>query len=397
MKQPGYVWKFIFCIGLFGGSLITPVEAQENDTIKEKKWSLQGYVKDMVSVIHLQGLNTTMVDNLVHNRLNFKWFPTSSLNAYVEIRSRIFFGDLVKTLPNYSALIDVNDDYLDLSTTVVDKNSWVVHTMIDRAYLEWYQDSWEVRLGRQRINWGKNLVWNPNDFFNAYSYFDFDYEERPGSDAFRVKKYTGFASSVELASTVHEDFDQMVMAGLWQINRWNYDIQLLGGKAREDIALGLGWAGNLKDAGFKGEISYFHPYTSSDLSPALLASLSADYSFENSLYLHGSILLNTDGSNHPQDFLFFSFNRGRLTARDLSPYRYSVFLQSTYPFHPLVNGGIACMYFPGDHATFWNPTVSVSLFSNWEIDVIGQFFFATENEAYKALVKSFYARLRWSF
>ena len=34
--------------------------------------------------------------------------------------------------------------------------------------------------GRQRINWGQTFVWNVNDVFNAYSYFDFDYKERPG-------------------------------------------------------------------------------------------------------------------------------------------------------------------------------------------------------------------------
>ena len=37
-----------------------------------------------------------------------------------------------------------------------------------------------------------NLVWNPNDLFNAFSFVDFDYEERPGSDALRIQKYTGY-------------------------------------------------------------------------------------------------------------------------------------------------------------------------------------------------------------
>ncbi|MDF9797879.1 hypothetical protein OKW21_003142 [Catalinimonas alkaloidigena] len=397
MKYRTSVRQLMLLVCLFSGGGIAPLIAQEESMKEQKKWSLHGYVKDMVSIMQIDGLENTMVDNLVHNRLNFKWFPAPSLNAYLEIRNRMFFGDLVNTLPNYSELIDINNDYLDLSAIVVDREKWVIHTMIDRAYLEWYKNEWEVRVGRQRINWGKNLVWNPNDLFNAYSFFDFDYEERPGSDALRIKRYTGFASSVEIATTFHEDFDQMVIAGLWQLNRWNYDIQLLGGKSREDIALGLGWAGNLKDAGFKGEVSYFHPYTTSHLSPALLASLSADYSFESSLYFHLSALLNTDGNMHPDDFLFFSFTRGKLTARDLSPYRYSLFMQSTYSFHPLLSGGLASIYFPGDHATYWNPMVSLSLSSNWEVDMIGQLFFTTENKQYHALAKSLFIRLRWSF
>lgn len=33
------------------------------------------------------------------------------------------------------------------------------------------------------------MAWNPNDWFNTYNYFDFDYEERPGTDAIRVRVY----------------------------------------------------------------------------------------------------------------------------------------------------------------------------------------------------------------
>ena len=85
-------------------------------------------------------------------------------------------------------------------------DSVVFNTTIDRVFLEYNKNDWEVRVGRQRINWGINLAWNPNDVFNAYSFFDFDYEERPGSDAIRIRKYTGIASSVELAANITDDF-----------------------------------------------------------------------------------------------------------------------------------------------------------------------------------------------
>jgi hypothetical protein len=72
----------------------------------------------------------------------------------------------------------------------------VVFAFDDRsAYLDYTAGKWQFRVGRQRINWGVNLVWNPNDVFNSFSYFDFDYEERPGSDAVRVQYYTGTTSS----------------------------------------------------------------------------------------------------------------------------------------------------------------------------------------------------------
>ncbi|MEO0334636.1 MAG: hypothetical protein AAF223_23680, partial [Bacteroidota bacterium] len=322
---------------------------------------------------------------------------SSSLSAYVEVRNRIFTGDLVKTIPGYSTLIDVNDDYFDLSATVLDRKAWVIHSMIDRAYVEWYYKQWEVRAGRQRINWGKNLVWNPNDWFNAYSFFDFDYEERPGSDAVRIRRYTGFASSVEVAVSVHEDFDQMVMAGFWQVNRWNYDIQFLAGKVREDVAIGFGWAGNLLDASFKGELSYFTPYTSSTQNSAFSAALSADYSFESSLYLHGSVLFNSDGLDNPPITGLLTASSERLTARSLLPYRYSLFEQTSYQIHPLLTGGAAFMFFPSDRALFINPTLTWSVFPNWDVDVVGQVFLDKFEEEYQAVAKLLFFRAKWSF
>jgi len=69
---------------------------------------------------------------------------------------------------------------------------------------------------------------------------------------------TVFFFSVELAVNLGDDTEDFVAAGLWKINKWNYDLQFLGSYVREDIALGMGWAGNIKTSGFKGELTYFY-------------------------------------------------------------------------------------------------------------------------------------------
>lgn len=361
---------------------------------KEKKWWIRGYVKDLVSV----SINdSTTFDNLIHNRLNFRWFPNDRLNVKLELRNRLFWGETVKHLPNYGDLVDVNNDYFDLSA-MAGEGSVLGHTMIDRAYLEWYKGDWEVRLGRQRINWGINVVWNPNDLFNAYSFFDFDYEERPGSDAVRIKKYTGVASSLELASNVADEFDEVVIAGKWGWNKWNYDFQLLAGKARKDLTVGIGWAGNLKDAGFKGEITYFTPYAGDD-DEALLASIGIDRSFESSFYINGSLLVNSAAPVTPNFQKNINlFNTDRLTAKDLSPFRYATFLQISYRLHPLINGGIATIYYPSKRdALFINPSVTFSVKQNLDLDMISQIYFDKFNEKYKAQARLIFLRAKWSF
>ncbi len=399
LMKPGakrcYIGKIVpnfLCCFLILTVLSKPyfIQAQE----EERKWTLNGYVKDLVTLNFVS--DSTLVDNLIHNRINFRWFPNDHFTFRVELRNRIFHGDLVKAIPTYSDFIDVNDDYFDLSAIIVDEKSLVIHTMIDRAYLEYTKEDWEIKVGRQRVNWGKNLVWNPNDLFNTYSFFDFDYEERPGSDAVRIKKYTGFASSFEFASNISDDFDQVVMAGMWSVNKGGYDIQFIGGKAQEDITFGAGWAGNIKTAGFKGELTYFVPYKTNANNAALVGSISGDYSFKNSLYLHASVLFNSEGASRPISPLIL-FTAGKLTARNLSFYRYTTFFQASYALHPLVNTGLASIYYPSDKTLFLNPSVTVSIVTNLDLDLVGQIIYDDNSKNYKASAKLMFVRLKWSF
>ncbi len=205
--------RVIFFMVWFLGLPVLKGVSQPGVEKNPRKWSMNGYLKYMQTVNVADGTDSLLVDNLLHNRLNFQWFPSEALTFRVDLRSRIFYGDLVDLIPQYGKFIDVNNDYFDLSWMPVNRDNLVLHTMIDRAYLRWTHEKLEVTLGRQRINWGINLAWNPNDIFNAYSFFDFDYEERPGSDAVRVAYYTGFASSVQFAIKAADDLDELVAAG----------------------------------------------------------------------------------------------------------------------------------------------------------------------------------------
>ncbi len=373
---------------------------------KPKNWSLNGYIKNLESGLFfneafpdintLQLVDTFLQDNLLHNRLNFTWYPSKKLTLRADLRTRLFWGDLVRATPNYAQQIDeASNDVIDLSVIALDENSFVMHSVLDRLYLEWISGKWEVRLGRQRVNWGISSVWNPNDVFNAFSFTDFDYEERPGSDALRIKYYTGFASSIEIAAKAFENIDEAVIAGLWKFNRWNYDFQLLAGYVQGDFALGGGWAGNLKNAGFKGEFTYFLPTEEDDSrDPALAATLGLDYSFSNSLYVNTGLLYNSEGADKGSAGGLFNFE---LSARNLYPYRYAIFLQGAYPFTPLLNGGLAVIYSPvSAQALFLNPSLTYSVAQNWDLDLIGQIVLSKE-EKYKSPIQAAFLRLKYSF
>ena len=365
-----------------------------------KRWAVRGYVKEMTTFLPSPNLDTLLTDHLIHHRLNVRWYPTDQLTLVGELRTRIFYGDLYRGVPNYlDNVADVYNDFLDLSVKVIDKRGLGMHSYLDRLYGEYVKDNLEVRLGRQRINWGQNLAWNPNDLFNAYSFFDFDYEERPGSDALRVKYYTGIASSVEVAANVSDTLANFVAAGLWKINMKGYDIQFIGGYARQDLTAGLGWAGNLGPVGFKGEGTYFHPTeASADSTGVVVASASADYSFNSGVFLSGAMFYNSGGNPNPSFFQLSNVTSGRLTAKNLLPYTWASFLTAAYPINPLLNVSLSAMYFPGDQGLFLNPSFTVSVVQNLDLDAVGQIFFHDDPRGnYTAIQKAVFLRLKYSY
>lgn len=382
---------------------LLPAQDEEQESLE-----VSGYIKNMQTMLFYNlggGLDDSYQQlNLIHNRINSTWQPGGELKLRADLRTRVFYGDLsafqgFDTLSYGQLIDDENNDYFDLSLVLLDEDSWVVHSMADRLYLEYIKGDWEVRLGRQRINWGISTVWNPNDIFNAFSFTDFDYEERPGSDALRIKRYTGFASSVEVAVRMFDDFDEAAFAGLWKFNKGSYDFQVLGGYARRDLVLGGGWAGNLGNAGLKGELTYFHPLEREENKAAFAATVGLDYSFSNSLYLNAGYLFNdNEQSRQSGEISVINLFGFELSARNLYPYRHAIFSQFSYPITPLLNGSAALIYSPVDvHALFLNPVLTLSVKENWDIDLVGQIVMDKEDSGYRSPLQAAFFRLKFSY
>ncbi|MCB0688351.1 MAG: hypothetical protein KDC53_17555 [Saprospiraceae bacterium] len=384
--------RITFIIIITGLAFAT-VSAQDEE--KESPWDIHGYVKQLQTVIKIDGFNTYLLDNLIHNRINIRYEPSDHFQVAVDFRNRIFYGDLVKLNPAFADQIETgNNAYFDLSAHLINKEDWLVNSTIDRAYMQYTKGNWEARLGRQRINWGISTTWNPNDLFNAFSFTDFDYEERPGSDAFRLKYYLGFASSIEIAASAGRTWDERVIATMYKWNMKQYDFQILTGFSQNNWVVGGGWAGNLKTAGFKGEWSYFFADDAMGKNSfALTASI--DYSFANSLYISGGYLYNSNGRTSGSLSDLFSF---QLSAKNLYPFKHAIMTSFGYPITPLINSSLALIYSPvSSHPLFISPNLTVSVAQSWDLDLVGQLVFNKDNNKYSSPVAAGFIRLKFSF
>lgn len=393
-------FTFIFLFS-FAQNVLAQDSLMTKRTFKEIV-QINGYLKNMQTV-NFVNLDAIGIDNLIHNRINIKAYLNDNLTASVGWRNRVIFGDQVASIPGYGDALSRDNGMVDMSWSIVNKQPFVLHSTIDRLNLNYVKDNLEITVGRQRINWGVAMVWNPNDWFNTYNFIDFDYEERPGTDAVRAQYYLKNGMSSFDFAVNRTYFKKSTYAGKFKFNTSGYDIQLLAGKYLDDAAFGLGWAGNLGDVGFKGETSVFLP-TEKALSQqkVFVGTATFDYSFPNSLYVNGAYLFSSNGIDKPinleggtNSLLLGSF--GNLTAKTLFPTKNATFLTASYPISPLWNASLAGMYGFGMNLAFISPNISVSLREDLEAVLVGQSFYMEQNEKMKLLGNGFFFRLKWSF
>ena len=356
--------------------------------------TVKGYLSDMQSAGFENFGGDWVNENLLHNRLNFRFYAGPSVTFAIEARNRLFTGDMVREDPDYATLMGSDRGWIDMTWNLIDGNTILLNTTIDRLWFDLSGNNYQVRIGRQRINWGQTFVWNPNDIFNAYSYFDFDYAERPGSDAVRLQFYPSFSSTVELAVKVDSD-DNVTAAGLFRFNRWSYDIQFLGGYVNsEDMVAGVGWSGAFGSTSFRGEISWFQPAKNfSDTTGTGLFTIGFDRSFT----ANSMIQLQVMYCNNPVDFTdFHSFYTGNLSAKDLAFSEFSLFAAATVPATPLLNIGVSGIYYPGLKGFFAGPTLDVSLAGNVDFSFFWQYFNAELGDE-RAKMSLGFLRLKYSF
>jgi hypothetical protein len=376
---------------VFLASLAGSLFSQE----KQKAVELNGYLTTIESAMFDTLSNTVFFENILHNRINFKAYIGNKITFATEVRNRLFTGDMVKAMGKaYAAMTGMDPGVVDMSWNIMNENSFFLNTTVDRLWLDFNFNKFQARVGRQRINWGQTFVWNPNDIFNAYSFFDVDYVERPGSDAIRLQYYPSSSSAIELAAKMDSN-DDVTVAGLGRFNSWGYDFQLLAGYVNSsDIVAGAGWSGSAGSVSIRGEGSWFHPLESfNDTSGTTIITAGADKIFEDNSMIQAQLMY----CNNPlKPGNFASLYTGKLSAKDLAFSKFTAFGQFTWAATPLLNVGISAMWFPDLKGYFAGPSVDYSLAENMDFSLIWQHFDG-KMSGIKSRLNLIYLRIKISF
>ncbi len=365
----------------------------QDSSIVPKKLTVSGYVKNLETLRFDKNFKELISGNLIHNRINVKWKPYQKFNAAAEFRNRLFWGEDVKVTPNFAGQLRNENEKMNLQKAWIQNRSLVLHTNVERLYVDYHESDIDVRLGRQRINWGITTTWNPNDIFNVYSFLDFDYEERPGVDGGKFQYNISNAFNVELAYATTGRKKGEVAALKYALNRWNYDMQVITGWYNEHPTLGAGWAGYIKDAGFKGEVQYF--FGNKDSSDHFNMALEGDYMFKKGWYLNVGLLFNNHGLYKPVN-TWNTINL-KLSPENLMPTRWNFIFTTAKEITPLFSANMSVLYAPGTNFLILFPSLQYNAATNLDVNFVWQSFFAELSSRFEAFNHTCFLRMKWSF
>lgn len=364
----------------------------------EKNWDLGGYVKYMLTYT-APDETTNTIDHLLHQRFNFEYRFDKTLSLAIGLRNRALVGDSLD-IPQYEQLIGLDAGYWDLSDNLAENDTVIVNSQFDRLFMDWNKGSWAARVGRFRVNWSMNTIWNPNDLFNAYSIYDFDYEERAGSDAFMLQRDLGFADGLDVVFSPSKDSELNDYMARYYGNSNGWDYQLLGGKSQLDNVFGGGFATDWQGAGVRGEVTWFKARKGSfrgvSLNNNTLVSLETDYSFAGErnwlarmawLYIEHPIEVQ-----NAQRYLNLPLN-----AKTLSFARHTGYLEVGFDITPLSRASVSTIYY-SDDSYFIGFSNSYSLANNWQLLTVIQRFDGSKRSVFgETPATLLFANVKWSF
>ncbi|NOQ97119.1 MAG: hypothetical protein GQ561_03065, partial [Calditrichae bacterium] len=204
---------------------------------------------------------------------------------------------------------------------------------------------------------------------------------------------------------------EVIYAGRYVANRWNYDFALIAGWQRNSLRLATNWAGQLFDGGFRGEILYTDPnmeyrtlnteatsiadlYIDREVKdPFWTIALSYDYTFSNSFYIHTEYLCNGLGTTGKAGSRRFDI----IFTGELTPARQSIFQEFAYQLTPLLRGDFFIIFNPNDKSWIAAPSLQYSVATNWELYLL---VFPSGGEAgteYGGFPNQYFARVKYAF
>jgi hypothetical protein len=156
--------------------------------------------------------------------------------------------------------LDDDRRLMDLTDTIVDKDSYFLVQRLDRLYLAWMQPWGSIKIGRQAITWGDGFIFNPFDLFNPFPPTAIDRDYKVGDDMinaqFSIPNFGDLQGLYVVRRSPDNDqveSDQASLAAKLHFAAGTTEFDIMGAKHFEDYVTGIGTTGLLGGAAWRAD------------------------------------------------------------------------------------------------------------------------------------------------
>lgn len=94
--------------------------------------------------------------------------------------------------------------YWNLSKSLTSGGRHTASMFVDRLRLSYRSEDWRFMIGRLPVSWGRGIVYQPLDVFNAYPPTAIDREFKPGNDSLVLERLFGNGAELQFLSTLRD-------------------------------------------------------------------------------------------------------------------------------------------------------------------------------------------------
>ena len=171
-----------------------------------------------------------------------------------------YFPQLLSGLASEHLNIDKRR-LLNLTKTIKETDDYLSWHRFDRLFFS-IKPSWgDIIAGRQAITWGNGFIFNPMDLFNPFAPSDTIRDYKMGDDLISLRVNTQLLGECNLlyvprrdVITQKVDFESSSAAGKLHFFTGDIEMDVLGAWHYNEIVLGLGTIGYVKDAAFRTDL-----------------------------------------------------------------------------------------------------------------------------------------------
>ena len=355
-----------------------------------------GYFKNLASGSQSYFTQDSWADDLTRLRLTYDARDAGWLQIHVDYDNEVHAGSLIEQ-PDFSVIRHRQSDaWLDLQHVFVNADHAYWDTSLYRGTVALHHGPATLTLGRQRIGWGTARFWSPMDVFNPISPLQIESDERQGVDAALLElaapgklrwslvyaPQNGFrrsSSAVRLGRTIH-----------------NYDFDVMTGRFQQDWMVGADYAGQLRGAGLRGEVTYRWRHAQPTAN-ALRVTLGADYAFPNTLYLVAEYFYNQGQPATPLKGVLDPSVLLRFSNEIFTLHRHFLSTGATYDLTPLWHASAYVVTDLAGPSAAVLPSIRHSLATNIDVTLGAQLFASSRGTEFDGLSNLAYLEFLFHF